>query len=451
MVGDGDTAHRTDQVFGVQREVPLNYVTRDAVDGLLIESLTRDKHIVVYGSSKQGKTSMRKYNLEADDYIVVTCGHNFTLAQLLGTILKQAGYTVEQSSTLTVSGESKINARLGGGLNLGVVAVEASAGGDETLTESQETVVSSLELDPTDVNDIIRALETVDFDKFIVLEDFHYLPRETQEAFAVSLKGFHEQSPFTFIIVGVWLDANRLVQYNGDLVGRVYAVNADEWSDEELHSVIRLGEELLNVEIDGVTKDQLVAGSFDSVSIVQEACHRLCRREGIYEAQRDRCRIGAGVDVDELVKSIVDDHSARYHTFLADFADGFQETQLEMYKWILLPVLTATSEELESGITWGTLRRMIDANHPSTPVNPGNLTQSLASVASLQVKRKITPIVLDYDATKRTLDVVDRGFLIWLNYQDRAELRQTIGLPDFPVVPEGESIGVASQLPLPDA
>ena len=43
-----------------------------------------------------------------------------------------------------------------------------------------------------------------------------------------------KQSNFTFIIVGVWLDENRLVQYNGDLTGRVLAVNADAWSRDEL-------------------------------------------------------------------------------------------------------------------------------------------------------------------------------------------------------------------------
>lgn len=38
--------------FGVGREMPLNYVERQEVDNKLIESLTRDKHVVIYGSSK---------------------------------------------------------------------------------------------------------------------------------------------------------------------------------------------------------------------------------------------------------------------------------------------------------------------------------------------------------------------------------------------------------------
>lgn len=46
---------KTAEVFGIVRDIPLNYVDRNEVDNLLIENLTRDKHVVIYGSSKQGK------------------------------------------------------------------------------------------------------------------------------------------------------------------------------------------------------------------------------------------------------------------------------------------------------------------------------------------------------------------------------------------------------------
>jgi hypothetical protein len=32
----------------------------------------------------------------------------------------------------------------------------------------------------------------------------------------------------------VWLEANRLVVYNGDLAGRITSIPADTWSAEEL-------------------------------------------------------------------------------------------------------------------------------------------------------------------------------------------------------------------------
>ena len=59
----------------------------------------------------------------------------------------------------------------------------------------------------------------------------------------------------------------------------------------------------------------------------------------------------------------------------------------------------------------------------------GNLTQALQATASLQVKKDIKPIVLDYDQTNLRLSVVDRGFLIWIDNQDRRELLELADLP----------------------
>jgi hypothetical protein len=102
--------HRLSDVYGISRELPLNYVPREGVDGVFVESLTRDKHIVVYGSSKQGK-----YNLTEDDHVVVTCSNKWTgLAQLHTAILKAAGYTIEQSTTKTAEGTFKVTAKLEG-------------------------------------------------------------------------------------------------------------------------------------------------------------------------------------------------------------------------------------------------------------------------------------------------------------------------------------------------
>ena len=67
--------HRAADVYGIGRDLPLNYVSRKAVDDYFVANLTRDKHVIIYGSSKQGKTSLRKHCLIADDYIVVHCSN----------------------------------------------------------------------------------------------------------------------------------------------------------------------------------------------------------------------------------------------------------------------------------------------------------------------------------------------------------------------------------------
>lgn len=47
-------------VFKTSRDLPENYVIRKNIDDKFVEALTQETHVVIYGSSKQGKTSLRK-------------------------------------------------------------------------------------------------------------------------------------------------------------------------------------------------------------------------------------------------------------------------------------------------------------------------------------------------------------------------------------------------------
>lgn len=49
---------RVDEVFGVTSKPIRSYVERDEVDTRFRDALVSDKQIVVYGSSKQGKTAL---------------------------------------------------------------------------------------------------------------------------------------------------------------------------------------------------------------------------------------------------------------------------------------------------------------------------------------------------------------------------------------------------------
>jgi len=417
-----------DDVFGVARDVPMNYVTRPAVDDQLVGSLTRDKHVVIYGSSKQGKTCLRKYHLRADEYEVVTCSNKWKLSQLLTAILKQVGYVIEQSRTRTETGAAKITARASTGFKLFGSGAEAEleAGGEKG--HSDQVVSAEMELDPSDVNEVIAALENIGYSKWIILEDFHYLPEETQRDFAIALKAFHESSPYVFIIVGVWLQENRLIQFNGDLSGRVTTVNADRWNRRELKQAIDIGAAHLNIDFATNFVEELLDGAYDSIHVIQESCLTACEQAGVHQAQSTPTSIGGNAQA--IIREVVDAQSGRYGEFLSNFATGFGETELEMYRWILAPVILATPIQLENGLPYRWLRKQLDLHHPVKKLNAGNVTQALKSISSLQVQQGIIPIVLDYDSGLKRLNVVDRSFLIWLRQQDKSELLETVGLPE---------------------
>ncbi|MFT9019147.1 hypothetical protein, partial [Acetobacter malorum] len=261
------------------------------------------------------------------------------------------------------------------------------------------------------------------------LEDFHYLSAEVQKSFSFSLKAYHENSSLCFIIVGVWREQNRLIYYNGDLTNRVISIDVDNWSDEHLREVISIGEKLLNIKINDETVSGIVSNCDKSVSLAQECCHRICEKFRISETQKEYKEIGQGVDTRELVKNIVSDQSGRYSAFITNFSEGFQQTGLEMYKWLIYSVIVTPNIDLEDGLRRAKISSTIKEKHPEgIKLNEGNITQALQNAAPLQVQKSIRPIILDYDQTTKSLTVVDRSFLIWLNYQDRQELITEIGI-----------------------
>ncbi len=413
--------YELDEVYGISREVPLNYVERENVDSRLKVNLNRHKHITIFGSSKQGKTCLRKHCLQESEYILVQCDYKWSLSDLNANILKRAGYEITQSTSLTYSGKAKIAAKFD--LKL------FSGSGEAERDESEGVIRAPLELDVDDANDIIRALEQINFTKYIVLEDFHYLKSEVQQEFAFELKAFHEASKLCFILVGVWLDENKMVIYNGDLTGRIVPISADDWSKDNLKEVIVRGSELLNISFDDAFASDLIDASSGNVYILQEACHRACKSAGIDGTQKNHITIGEGYTAISIVEEIILEQSGRYNTFITQFSSGFQETALQMYKWLLYPIITSDIDALAKGLSYRTIKDRIMAVHPSgKDLNPGNLTQALNSVSSLQQQKSIRPIILDYDESNKRLHVVDRGFLIWLKYQGRDELLAMIDL-----------------------
>ena len=103
---------------------------------------------------------------------------------------------------------------------------------------------------------------------------------------------------------------------------------------------------------------------------------------------------------------------------------------LEMHKWLLYPILTASSDDLLRGLSYRFIRNTLESVHPrKQELNAGNVTQALKAVVSLQLFKSIQPIILDYDESNLMLHVVDRGFIIWLNVQSKEDLFSAAGLP----------------------
>ncbi|WP_197458712.1 hypothetical protein [Gluconobacter japonicus] len=132
-------------VYGVGREFPLNYAAREDVDTKFLNNLTRDKHVVIYGSSKQGKTSLRKHCLNEEDCIIISCLNTMNLSDLNGAILKASGYRIEQQTTKTVGGAWTYSAEFSGEGRVPLIAKgSGKVGGNYQRNRNETTQTAKL-------------------------------------------------------------------------------------------------------------------------------------------------------------------------------------------------------------------------------------------------------------------------------------------------------------------
>jgi hypothetical protein len=422
---------RLTDVFGITAKKLETYVERGADDDFK-RCLQDRQHIVLHGSSKQGKTSLRKRYLSPERSIAVSCQSDWNLPDLYISILKRAGIEPKLMEERVSPSVKTVR------LDLGIPGLGLKLGRKPRQHETVEWRLDTI--DPNDANDMIGGLKAINFRKWIVVEDFHYLPPKTQEKFAEHLKAFSDHSDIRFVLVAIWIGKNKITS-RGDLAGRVVAVNADDWLDMDLREVIQRGESALHIEFPKMCKDEIIKVSGGSVFIVQDICRGLCHLQKIYETETGwrRTSVGQVQSVGPILEQAIEQLSPVYLTFLQAFAQGFQATRLEMHKWILYAILVADLDKLKKGLPYADIERCIKKKHPvKESVGGANLRNALSKVDELQWEKNIKPFVIDYDEVGKRLHIVDKSFFIWRKHQALKELFSYIDLP----MPEGEEQAV---------
>ncbi|OOB89895.1 hypothetical protein B0T42_14880 [Rathayibacter sp. VKM Ac-2630] len=406
-----------------RRRLPLTYVKRPKVDDRFVNELGRENHIVVYGSSKQGKTSLLLSAMDGLDHLVVQCSTEWTKEKLYAAILKEAGVTLVDSTTRARGSSNEIGSEIEGEVSASVFAkFRAKIAGKMTDTNEENVVERAIPIDLGSAADMIRLLEELEFGRFIVVEDFHYLSVEVQKAFSSDLKAFYERSNFSFIIVGVWLEADRLIVYNGDLAHRITSIPADQWTDDELAEVVKEGEPLMNAHYSDAAVELLVWRAQKNVGQLQEAVRQLFLERGIYETTDETVHFEDVDEIDRAFAYVADQLAGRYANSINKFSEGLRDQTLHMYKWVMHAVIAAPAEDRRAGLKAMDIVRHVQDHHPKGSISPNNIHAALANVVKVQNHAEITPIILDYDLTHRRLTVVDNGFHVYLDGTRTAEV-----------------------------
>jgi len=432
----------TTDVFGVKSTLIKSYIEREAVDEKFKSALFSGNEIVIYGSSKQGKTSLLLKHLDLDKYVKVECSPQTTTIDIYKSVLRQLGIRFIESETVESSVER--GSKFGGGFKVKVPFIGETGINPEISNQTghkKEQHITHVEYNIALAQDVSELLRTKKFQKFIVLENFHYLPNEVQEALAYDLRIFQDYG-FIFIILGIWREANRLVQFNGDLLDRVTEVPVEPWEQGDFLRVIEKGEKLLNADFSTIKK-QVVEESFNSVGVVQEICKLCCLEAGLRFTSPKTVHItNKHFEISKQKKA--DEYGVRHIRNFESFVDVRVRISAQSGKpslaypyYFIRLLLTHDFDEIHNGLSRSQLLEEIrKIHHRPSDVRSSDLGQFLHNITQHQITKRIQPPFVDYDRGGKTLNIIDSSLYFFLKHCDRASI-----LADIPNPVEGVAYG----------
>lgn len=423
---------KVNEVYGVSNQMIETYIVREKVDSMFLDGLQRRKHIIVYGASKQGKTSLTNRHLDKDSYVKVNCSTGTTVIDIYKSILRQLDVEILESEEENIISDSDIKIGFKAKLKVPIIGeIESSANTGVGKKRESKTNFKTVEYNLALAQDISELLISLKFSKRIILENFHYLQDEVQQQLAFDLRIFEDYN-ILFIILGIWREKNRLSQYNGDLVDRVIEIPVEPWEASDLKKIVEVGFPLLNVSFENVV-NEIILSCFDSVGVFQEICKESCFSAGIYETSFETVYI-THENVDSAIKKKLEDYSSRHirclESFIEQVAKSSDEVPLYIPYYFIKVLLNEPFDEINRGLKRKYLHEKIRAlHHRADDVRASDIGYFLKTLVQNQLKKRISPPIFDYDLSTRSVKIIDSTFYFFLKNCNRQEILDELSVP----------------------
>jgi hypothetical protein len=415
----GKKNYKVEEIFGLSEEIISTYVERIGVDDVFKKAVSNNKNIVVHGCSKQGKTYLRKKYLKENDSISIYCNYQHSLQDIFSLILKAAGQFIPQEMTISEAATKAINAR-----TTGIFSMGYNSESKKNKSANKKAVPVHLH----DSNDIIHLLKEISFNKYIVVEDFHYLSEDVQLQFCQNLKVFNELSDIRFILIGVWSDESKINLLNGDLSFRLETINADYWTQHDFHLIISKGEKLLNVKFPEGFIENIIDLSSGSVAFIQEACRRFCQINKVGRTQSKTKQLSQETDIYFQITDIINKESSRFKYFLKNLNSKNRDESM-IIKLILLMLVYFKNDILIQGVPIDNMVVFLNSIS-EIQIERSTLIRVLKNITLLQRHINTRPLLLEYNEGEERIKVIDKIFLIWLSLQNRNDLIHEMNLSE---------------------
>lgn len=401
------------------------YIQRADVDyeTELKDALSMDGMVVsISGPSKSGKTVLIE-RVVGKDYLIAISGACIKSPDdLWDAILDWIEVPYEMQKTLKHTDKIGTEVGVSGGASVfGFAKAEASAKGkldSENATEERSTQRRA------GVSQVIRELANGDF--VILVDDFHYIPRDIQGEVARQIKDVVRQKVKICAAI-VSHRGDDVMRANPELRGRLKTIDLPYWEISDLKKIATTGLAKLNVSVKANSLDRLVNEAAGSPQLMQLICLQMCFVRNLRSKSEDPVNIEISekdfLDIFEQTSTSTDFRSL-FDTL--DCGPKLRGKERKIY----------TFTDGSCGDVYRCILKAISANPPSLSFNydslvartraicigesPGgsSLSGSCGQMIKLALENFPNERAIDWDE-KEVLDIPDPYLLFYLRWSGR--------------------------------
>jgi len=249
-----------DSLFETTRKGPQIAIERTDLDARFITALAGDKHILVHGPARLGKTTLLKKHLDASSYCLVECQSGLKKADIYRIYLADGG--------LSLDVEKRTSKKLGATASVKWLIGSASAdAGRET-----EALTRSLTIDLGNASDVIRLCVEQSYERFLVLNNFQQLAEDVALDVIGDLGAFYERSNIRFVFVGVTNTPDKFIALDQRTDGTIESLCVGPFSEAECDAYFDRVGKITRIPLPPDVRQKIVDITQGNIWLISKLC-----------------------------------------------------------------------------------------------------------------------------------------------------------------------------------
>ncbi|MFP4544522.1 MAG: hypothetical protein ACLFQU_09825 [Candidatus Kapaibacterium sp.] len=374
------------------------------------------KLVMMTGSTKSGKTVLTNKIFPKNETIWFDGGSFSTEQDFWLEIVQQLDAYVDESVSESKDKTTQGGVKAGAEKQLFLFKVKGEATASHASKKGKGNVKSRKGNPKTIALQVLRESK-----KPLIIDDFHYLPRDQQAKLVRAVKALiFEGLPVIFIAIPHRrLDA---VKVEREMTGRIETISVPPWEEKELMEIPEVGFPLLNCELTSKIIHELSAEAIGSPHLMQEFCREICNVKGIKETVDDKILIDS-IDTEQLFKTVSLNTGKVIFDKLSkgprQRADRVQRelsngNTTDIYG-LVLHALAHLRPGLDT-IDYETLRTAIKEVSSGTQPQAHEVTRVLDKMTQIAASDESSTPVIDWEKEERILHVTDPFFAFYLRW-----------------------------------